>query len=94
VPLMTHCKNGRALQTPRNEGVMSSMTWLTRLSAKAHFSARHWLGLESGVWESAGDDRVALDCPNDRSVDGVLVWPSSRTMCASKKSAMDRGASC
>jgi hypothetical protein len=74
--------------------VMSCMTWLTRLSAKAHFSGRQLPNLESGLWESGGEDIVAFDCPKECSVEGVLFWPSSRTMCASKKSAIDRGASC
>ena len=73
VPLITHCKKGRALQTPRNEGVISSITWLTRLSAKAHFSARHNSDFGSDSLESAGDGMVALDEPRECSDVGVFV---------------------
>lgn len=60
VPLTTHCRKGRALQTPRNDGVMSSITWLTRVSAKAHLSERHCVVFASEKLESAGEGMAAV----------------------------------
>jgi hypothetical protein len=73
--------------------VMSSMTWFTRLSVKAHFSGPRSRDFESSSLESAGDGKVAFvwlgPCRDDK-----LRGPSRLAMCASKKSAMLRGASC
>jgi hypothetical protein len=59
VPFTTHCKRGLAFDTPKNAGVMSSMAWLTRLSAKAHFSVPQCRDLESDSLESDGEGKLA-----------------------------------
>ena len=74
VPLTTHCRIGRAFETPRNGGVMSSIAWLTRLSAKAHFSTPLYCGCGSDACDVAGDSWPK------RLEDDELCVPSSRTM--------------
>lgn len=60
VPLTTHCNRGLAFETPKNAGVISSMAWFTRLSAKAHLSVPQCLDFESDSFESGGDGKLVL----------------------------------